>query len=181
MKTNFYSARISVLPYLLFFLLVILGACSTPFETRNGSYSFNYKGSWSYWESVRGYYRVVRYRDGNGCYVQAIPSNMVVFSFKMNNYTPPSKKERKRHKETDDWFEYEGIVTYYVTDQYPTAEAFSKEARFVLPDPRKSDTPYVKRTATARIRVSPDWIEDCPNLFNIWFDGIGVAISVDWG
>lgn len=69
-----------------------------------------------------------------------------------------------------------GIVEYYVNDTYPTAEDLAKANVFVKPDYRTDKTPSVKRTAKASINIVNE--EKKPAVFNVWYDNIGVGISV---
>ena len=87
----------------------------------------------------------------------------VYYSFRITNYIRGQKS-------------YSGIVEYYVNDSYPTAMELAKYNWFVKPNFRTESTPSVKRTARATIKIVND--EKKPAVFNLWYDGIGVGISV---
>lgn len=161
-------------------LIILL--CFIALQCANAqSICFNYQGSWSSWKN--SYYttgiletpKVRAYTDGSGL-VLINNGGIEIFKFHINNYTPPSKAELKQHRKSGDWFEYQGTVEYYVTDQYPTAQSFAKANELVSPNPRKDETPSVKRYGTATIKIAP--YKTNPKVYNIWFDGIGVGLSV---
>ena len=135
--------------------------------------TYNYKGSWSNWESAPG--RIYRYNDLSGCILK---TNGLVefFTFRIPNYKLPSKKEIKQHLKTNTWYEYRGTVEYYVNDAYPTANDIAKSCKLVCPDPRQDVTPQVKRTCSATIKIQPFKKE--PTCYNIWFDNIGIGIDI---
>lgn len=135
--------------------------------------SFNYRGDWSLWQSSQG--NIFHYDDDSGIILKT-PGGQTYFSFQITNYTPPTKKQLKEHLESRQWFEYIGVVEYSVNDAYPTAEAIAKASRFVIPNPRIDQTPSVLRRTTCRIKIEP--YEKLPANYNVYFDNIGVAISI---
>lgn len=149
--------------------------------------TFNYKGSWSDWQSGNNYHdyaylsptddgnTIEAYADGSGLILKT-SGKITYFDFQISNYRSPDKKEIKEHLKSNEWFVYSGIVSYYVNDQYPTAEAIAKNAAFVKPNPRVDQTPNVKRTANATIKIAP--YEKAPYCYNILFDNVGIGISV---
>ncbi|MCD8303445.1 MAG: hypothetical protein LUC86_01270 [Prevotellaceae bacterium] len=118
---------------------------------------------------------VSRYNDGSGFTLKSDPGEIVYFEFRITNYRAPSKDEIKRHYKTNQWYEYQGTVSYYVSDDYPTSEEIAKCSEFVIPDPRKDVSPRVKRTAKATIKIAP--YKYNPSVYNIWFDDIGIGFS----
>lgn len=135
--------------------------------------TYCYKGSWSSWTSAPG--NIYKYNDGSG-FLLKTAGQVVFFSFEINNYNAPTKKEIKEHLRSNTWFEYSGVVEYYVNDSYPTSEDIAKHCHLVYPDPRHDITPNVLRTCKATIKVAPYKKE--PECYNIFFDGIGIGISV---
>lgn len=137
-----------------------------------------YRGAWSDWKKENSIYgsMIAKYSDGSG-FVLKTSGEVEYFSFRINHYMPPTKDEIKEHRKNGMWFEYSGVVEYYVNDFRPTAEAIAKACYFVKPDPRRDETPVVKRTAPAKIRIAP--YKTRPECFNIFFDNIGVGLQID--
>ena len=135
--------------------------------------SYCYKGEWSSWEDYPG--RTFK-NENNTNIVLKTPGGKQYFAFNITNFTPPSKKDLKAHQKSGEFFEFTGTVEYCVNDKYPTAEALAKSCTFVLPNPRYDETPTVTRRTHATISVAP--YKKKPVVFNIWFDNIGIAISL---
>lgn len=134
---------------------------------------FNYRGDWSPWQKEYG--QISHYADDSGIILKT-SGGQTYFSFKINNYAPPTKKQIKEHLKSGQWYEYTGTVEYSVNDAYPTAEAIAKASRFVIPNPRIDQTPSVLRRTTCRISIQP--YKKLPSNYNVYFDNIGVAISI---
>ena len=96
------------------------------------------------------------------------------FKFEVNTYIRSDKKERKNHLNSNQWYEYQGWVEYYVTDEYPTIEKVLEHYQFPMVDPNGMGA-RAKRRTKATIRIAPYKKE--PECFNIYFDGVGVGIS----
>lgn len=135
--------------------------------------SFNYRGDWSSWQPAYG--EISHYVDDSGIILKT-PGGQTYFSFQITNYIPPTKKQLKEHLRSGQWFEYSGVVEYSVNDAYPTAESLAKASRFVIPNPRVDQTPSVLRRTTCRIKIEP--YKKLPSNYNVYFDNIGVAISI---
>ncbi len=135
--------------------------------------AFCYRGSWSAWEY--GYGKISHYEDESGNILNT-SGGQPYFRFEITNYVPPTKKELKEHLKTGESFEYYGIVEYCVNDDYPTAEAFARADRFVIPNPRIDETPTVLRQTTCKIKIQP--YKKLPANYNIFFDNVGVAINI---
>lgn len=131
------------------------------------STAFCYKGQWSQWDTnYLEYGNVQRHSASNGDIIGLNlldRSGNVYYRFMITDYVRGQK-------------EYTGYVEYYVNDHRPTAEDIARLNNFVIPDYRTDKTPSVKRTAKARIVVVNDGRR--PEVFNLWYDNIGVAISV---
>lgn len=135
--------------------------------------AFCYGGDWSSWYPVDA--KVSAYTDGSGIILKT-SGGREFFTFQINHFIPPTKKEIKEHKKTNQWFEYTGTVTYYVSDSYPTASDLAKHNTLVRPNPRTDVTPVVKRTAIATIKIAP--FKKAPYCYNVWFDGIGIGVDI---
>ena len=155
------------------FTVILLTALFFPFNASAQRASFCYKGEWSSWQSYPG--RTFS-NDNNTTIVLKTPGGQQYFAFSITNFIAPTKKELKEHQKSGEFFEYRGTVEYCVNDKYPNAEALAKACTFVLPNPRYDDTPTVTRTTYATIKVAP--YKKKPMVFNIWFDNIGIAVSV---
>lgn len=165
----------------LLIIALTISSCSTLHALTVGyadhfSTCFCYKSQWSNWEKhyfptssySRQYddFRISSSTASNGDIIGLSLSDSggnVYYSFRINNYTPGQKQ-------------FTGTVEYYVNDNYPTAEALAKANHFVRPNYRTDQTPSVKRTARATIKIVND--EKKPQVFNIWYDNIGVGFSV---
>ncbi|MBD5363197.1 MAG: hypothetical protein HDR79_06115 [Bacteroides sp.] len=106
------------------------------------------------------------------------------FRFQIQNYTIPTKEAMKSYRKNDQWIVYYGTVEYYVTDKHPTIEACMKAAGitgFIPGEGYEYLGHRVKRTANATIKIKP--YKKFPQVYNIYFDGVGLAIdlrSVSW-
>lgn len=158
--------------YSLIAILAIILACTFSANAQ-WKQSFCYHGDWSSWQSENG--NLSHYVDESGIILKT-SGGQPYFSFQINNYTPPTKKELKEHLKTGEWFEYSGTVEYSVNDAYPTAEALARASRFVIPNPRYDNTPTVTRKTTCRIRIQP--YKKLPANYNVLFDNVGVAIDI---
>ncbi len=147
-----------------------------------------YDGYWSEWkngycESVwGGIDYTLPYEKVNGNYSGfcihqggAHPSEYS-FKFQISNYIEPTKKVKKEHLKSNQWFEYRGIVEYYVDDECPTAKAIIKACYGHYPCLRPTQAGAKKRTANATIKIAP--YKDHPKVYNIWFEDVGVGIDL---
>jgi hypothetical protein len=98
------------------------------------------------------------------------------FKFQITNYVEPSKKIKKEHLKSKQWYEYSGIVEYYVTDKCPTAKAAVMSCIGNFPCILPTAEGAKKRTANARIKIEP--YKDHPKVYNIWFEDVGVGIDL---
>lgn len=136
--------------------------------------SFCYKGAWSSW--VPMYESLYRSTDWSSLILKTKPGQINFFEIDIKNYSFPSKKDIKKHLKENKWYEYTGTVEYYVNDDYPTAEVVAKRERLVMPNPRIDQTPNVKRTAKATIKIQP--FKKTPKVYNVWFDNIAVGLDI---
>ena len=141
---------------------------------------FNYGGEWSAWSKsftteLFSEPKVKIYGDGSGVFLYNA-GGREIFNLKISNYIPPTKQERKDHYKNSQWYEYEGTVDYYVNDKYPTAADLARANTIVSPNSRTDETPSVMRHAKATIKIAP--YKDNPEVYNLWFDGVGMAVSI---
>lgn len=154
-------------------MIILLFFVTTPIGLIAQKLTLCYKGAWDEWREVGTL--IAKYRDDSG-FILKTRGQIEYFSFRINNYIPPSKKEKKIHRQNNIWFEYQGTVEYYVNDRFPTANDVAKCGVLVMPNPRIDETPCVKRTCMAEIKIAP--YKDEPECYNIWFDNIGVGLDV---
>ena len=84
-----------------------------------------------------------------------------------------SKEERKNHRKNNIWYEYTGIVEYSVNSDYPTIKDALKSS-YTFPCVKNGDG--YKKTARATIKIAP--YKDYPQVYNIWFEDVGIAIDL---
>ena len=101
-----------------------------------------------------------------------------------------SEQEIKQHYKTKEWLEYNGIVEYYVTDDYPTIKSQLKAIQqgklhwgWIGGDyNRKNNKEFggiaVKRTAKAEIDIQPFKLRHNWRCYNMFFDDVAVGILV---
>lgn len=169
-------------------ILIMSFNCGKCYAQNGASIAFNYKGAWSDWNSsswtiwnlknrygIVEYNNVSAYTDGSGLCLYT-DGKIKFFSFQIDNFTPPTKKEIKEHQKSDEWFVYTGTVTYYVNDVFPTAQDLAKNEVLIQPNPRRDETPVVERTAQAIIKMAP--FKKAPYCYNLYFDDIAIAIDI---
>lgn len=158
---------------IIFFWLLALFTFSANPSYAQYKESFCYKGSWSDWKYWNG--NIAGYPNRSGLALRTY-GGITYFSFKINNYVPPTKKEIKQHLKTNEWFAYSGVVEYCVDEDKPTIEDIAREHFFVYPDPRISDRPIETRRAQCTIRIAP--YKKQPSCYNIFFEGVGIALDI---
>ena len=102
-----------------------------------------------------------------------------IFKFQAYAYSTPDKKTIKEHRKNNVWYEYPGIVEYYVTEDFPTIDGILKVWQFPQFNCNSGSigNPCVKRVAAAKIKIAP--YKKRPQVYNIWFDDVGVAIDME--
>lgn len=169
----------------LFMFLILLGLHSC------GSYtnyiSYNIDGYWSQWKELRDHgsysdYQCRLYGNYGGFQIYNYNKNPwdYFFKFEITAFSKPTKEEIKAHYKNGQWYEYYGIVEYFVSEDYPTIESSLRTGRFVGEDFTYGKK--VKRSTVAKIRIAP--YKTHPEVYNILFDDVGVAIQIykcwDW-
>ena len=162
-------------------------------------YSFYYNGYWGEWKYDTGtriqgnYDGFVIYR-----YIDRHPSEYF-FKFSIYNYGEPSKKEIKNHYKNKTWWEFDGVIEYYVCDLYPTMSDFVKVKQRFLEDWDVNGTEYEKKLSAmkaskmlkgqsftpigfkkvskrATIKIAP--YKKVPRVYNIYTDDCGIALDL---
>ena len=102
------------------------------------------------------------------------------FRIKIDNFTIPSKKVRKEHIKNNKWYEYSGYIEYWIDDEHMDfVSAIGKDSSLgVVPDAvtpwgKYDGRPVIAKKSPAIIQIQP--YKNNPQLFNIWFEGIGYA------
>lgn len=158
---------------ILFGQVLLIGLLFFPSKANGQQLSFAYRGEWSSWEQIHE--KSFRYNDGSGFQLKN-SGGTIFFSFQISNYVAPTKAQIKTHNKLGQWYEYTGYVEYYVSDEYPTAEALAKANMLIIPNAREDVTPKVKRRAFATIKIAP--YKKNPYCYNLFFDNIGIGFGV---
>lgn len=169
---------------ILFLLLTLLGfqSCGT-----SNYIAFYVDGYWNKWIQTGGYvnekYNGLSYYGHYGGF-QIYDSNEnpwnYSFKFEITNFKKPTKEEIKYHLKYKLEYTYYGTVEYFVSEEYPNVEsAFRKN---MMLQRQKYGKNRVKRTTMAEIRIAP--YKTHPEVYNIFFDDVGVAFQIgklwDW-
>lgn len=104
--------------------------------------------------------------------------------------------DTKSNIDKDGWEKYAGTIEYYVTDEYPDIRSILLSRQtWISPyfhDVSKGQTPCVKRTADAIIKIKKelkngydDWLNKIKYYtitYNVWFENVGYAIcfNIRW-
>lgn len=156
-------------------LLFFVSVCNCFAQIKTCAYYDGYWGNWKTWYntwSIRGSYA------GFILYLQGVHPSNYSFKFVIDSYSPPSKDVLKAHRKANQWFEYTGTVEYYVIESYPTIKDLLKHDGFPYWCPANVKTqPIAKRVTRAKIKIAP--YKTHPQVYNIWFDGVGVGIDMD--
>lgn len=169
---------------LFVFVLCMLSILSIEAAVRWSAY---YDGYWGKWYTY-DYWQDASYKGGYGgfiCYKTYDHPSQWMWKLTINNYIPPTKKEKKEHLKKGQWYEYQGWFEYYISDECQSIKEILKRLGagfanqvFVCPSQHqttKGQRPCVKRTVPARIMIEP--YKDVPCNYNIWFEDVGFGIS----
>jgi len=168
-------------------LLLLMISSFSILSVKGLSLSVYLDGYWGPWDSWNLYSLYGNY-GGFCCYWQgrySFESNHPSeweWRFTINNYNEPTKKERKEHWKKNIWYEYQGTFEYYISDEYQSIKQMFREHGRPCVSPanhrtEKGQMPCVKRTVPATIKIAP--YKDHPKVYNIWFEDVGFAISLD--
>ena len=140
-----------------------------------------YDGYWGEWRSHYKEYKIYGNYSGFIVYKNGDHPSEFIFKFNINmfDFLEPPKKIKKQMIELNKWYKYPGTVEYYVTESYPTITAVLRTFGFPYFNSNSGSTgnPCVKRTADATIQIAP--YKDHPECYNIYFDDVAVAISLN--
>jgi hypothetical protein len=134
-------------------------------------------GCWSKWrdsyEYIYGNYGQFQFYKPEG------HPSIFCWRFTINNYRTPTRAEIEKHRTTGEWFEYSGTFEYYISDDFPDIRSQLLKPGMVAPwlhDTSKGQTPCVKRTVNATIKIEP-YVEH-PKVYNVFFEGCGYGIDL---
>lgn len=171
------------------FILYFLCIEFISFANAQISTSSWHDGYWGEWKShtTRYSYLSPTYeyglsssKEGIAIYNKGDHPSAFFFRFAITTYfVNPDKKTKKAHIKYNTWYEYQGKVEYYVTEEYPDIVSILRKYDFPCfnVNSGKEGNPCVKRTANATIKIAP--YKDHPRVYNIYFDNVAVAISFD--
>lgn len=150
-----------------------------------------YDGYWGEWEDGAAggflfgqpdgtlpYLKVYGNYSGFCIYISDTHPSTYTFKFQISNYYTPDKKMRKEHLKSNKWYEYYGVVEYYVDYELPTIKDIMRRGSAFgrIPVIQPGQQGARKRCVNATIQIAP--YKDHPQVYNIWFEGIGVAIDL---
>lgn len=154
---------------------------------------YYYDGYWSGWRGYGGSWRIVSAKgtfDGFCLYLPNCHPSEYFFKFYISNPSAYSEQEIKQHYKTKEWLTYNGVVEYYVTDDYPTIKSKLKAIQqgkltvgWIGGDYNRRDNKEfggiaVKRTAKAEISIQPFKLKHNWRCYNIFFDYVAIGILV---
>jgi len=159
-------------------------------DPRQLQLQYYYDGYWSGWKWYGGNRCAKGTFDGFCLYLPYNHPSEFFFKFYISNPSAYSEQEIKQHYKTKEWLMYNGVVEYYVTDDYPTIKSQLKAiqqgelswGRIGGDYNRKDNKEYggiaVKRTAKAQIGIQPFKLKHNWRCYNIWFDDVAIGILV---
>ena len=153
-------------------LLLVLGT-----HAQTISYARYIDGYWSEWELVQGcihgsYGEIL-------CYDCNHHPSEFTWRLTLNNFIKPSKELIKDYYKKKCWWEYQGYFEYYISDEYQTLKSQLLNRVWITPwlhDVSKGQTPCVKRTVRATVKIAP--YKDHPRCYNVYVEGDGFGIDL---
>lgn len=135
------------------------------------SHSAKIDGIWGAWTSDGRDYYYGRFSEVYRIGEMRHPSEYG-WKLSLENFVKPSKEDIKKHYKNQIWWDYNGLLEYYVTDEYPTAlsQIREKNCLSVVPwlhDVSKGQTPCVKRVMRVFVTIAP--YKDYPHCYCINF------------
>ena len=161
--------------FVTFLALVAFPLCALAQLSTNIYYN-GYWGEWKkqyYTYTKQSWYQIYGNYSGFIIYYSLDHPSEHLLKFQIDSYRTPSKEERKNHRKNNIWYEYTGIVEYSVNSDYPTIKDALKSA-YTFPCVKNGDG--YKKTARATIKIAP--YKDYPQVYNIWFEDVGIAIDL---
>ena len=100
------------------------------------------------------------------------------FRITINNFYIPDKKTRKSHIKNNEWYEFSGYIEYWIDDDHMDfLSCLPSYGRTIpieaVPWLHFDGRPSIIKKSQATIKIQP--YEKHPELWNIWFEGIGYA------
>lgn len=99
------------------------------------------------------------------------------FRITINNFYIPDKKTRKQHIKNNEWYEYTGYIEYWIDDDHMNFLSCFSNRKTVpieaVPWLKYDGRPSIIKKSSATIKIAP--YEKYPQIYNIWFEGIGYA------
>lgn len=144
------------------------------------SYSCYYDGYWSSWKKFSYGWEIYGNWSGFIIYEKSEHPSNYMFKFQIDTSVPPQQETNYTGGGIDTWYVYQGVVEYYVTEDYPTIKDVFKRYGFPIKRPQSYlSTPIVKRTATAIIKtVKRPWnAKKHPKCYNFIFDDVAFGID----
>ena len=171
---------------ILFLIVIVITSLTASAQIKVCAYYDGYWGEWeeAYQSDLYGmlnptlpYLKIYGNYSGFCTYQNTVHPSNYSFKFQITNYTIPDKKTKKEHLKSGKWYEYSGTVEYYVNEELPTIKDILKRGSIVgrFPTISQSYGTY-RRIANATIQIAP--YKDYPQVYNIFFDGVGVGIDL---
>lgn len=134
-------------------------------------------GIWYPWEKAS-------YVTMSGTYNQFVVHDVLegpshyYFRITINNFYIPDKKTRKSHIKNNEWYEFSGYIEYWIDDDHMDfLSCLPSYGRTIpieaVPWLHFDGRPSIIKKSQATIKIQP--YEKHPELWNIWFEGIGYA------
>lgn len=161
----------------LFFCIMFLHIYVLSFSA---SYACFYDGYWSSWKEFSYNWEIYGNWSGFIVYEKSEHPSNYMFKFQIDTSIPPKEEINYNKGKEEKWYVCEGIVEYYVTEDYPTILDVLKAYGFPMERPKTYiSTPIAKRTAKATIKTwkRPWNAKRHPNCYNFIFDDIAVGID----
>lgn len=177
----------------LTFICCIAFAFNATAQSTSLQLNYYYDGYWSNWQNYGRPFTTVHAKgifDGFCLYWCECHPSEYFFKFYISNPSAYSEQEIKQHYKTKEWLTYNGVVEYYVTDDYPTIKSQLKAIQqgklqwgwiggdYNRKDNKKFGGIAVKRTAKAEIRIQPFKLKHNWRCYNIYFDYVAIGITV---
>lgn len=136
-----------------------------------------FDGYWSKWANLNA--EVHGNYDGFIIYLENEGPWEYRFKFTINFMSFPERKQRKKDIKENKWYEFSGIVEYYVTDNYPSIISIFRANKGPMFAPLKLKNGQTAKKVKSRATIKIAAFKDRPKTYNIFFDN--VALGIDMG
>lgn len=156
-------------------LCVLLFLCSTPLVfSQDFTYSTNISNLWGDWKTayyarLHGKYDDLIVTSNSYDHPSEYTARIKLKNFKKEE----DKKERKRRIQANEWYVYEGTITFKSdgeVDLLHLVKMFPNYGRY-------HSSSETEKTYKATIKIAP--YEKSPKTYNIFFEDYGIAISIN--